>query len=393
MSSAVRRAVFALVFVSIAFVLFALFARVSWEAPFSPAHTLVSDPNAWETAAPDVRVEGTGIVVKGADAAGTTLLLQAVPPFDAATLRHLDYALDLAPTDKAHFLWRVGGQLRNAPLPRAAGGRGTLDLQALAGWDGEVDAIGVAAAPTDMLHPFFVSDRDFALRTLRLSSPSWRGALATLWNEWSAFRPWTGRSNNTGGFELSSKGGPSLSLYVALLGAIALALAALLFGRDAARRAALPVVGVAVLWLGMAQLGQLAERGTAARAAALSAARNVELPLAAQPQLAAAARTVSARLKEEPGRPRVFVAGENQFLGEYSTWLLREHNAALVAPLEALPSTFDAPALLVVAGNGPWQFDIASGRLAIGERHWLAEPIHDAGVLRAYRIAAWEDTP
>jgi hypothetical protein len=393
MTAARRGIVFAVAMAVATLALFAAFARPVPGTPFSPVRTVVSDPNTWETATPGLRIEGAGVVVHGADAAGTTLLMQPVTPFDAASLRHLDYDLEVEPTDKAHFLWRVGGQLRNAPLPRAAGGKGTIDLLALPGWEGEVDAIGIAASPTDMLHPAFVAGRDFAVRSLRLSSPSWKGALAALWNEWTAYRPWTGRSNNTGGFELAAVAGPSLPLFVAVLAAIAVLLVAMLSGREAARRAALPIVGVAAFWLAAVQLGQLAERGSAAKAAAARAATDPELPLSAQPLLAASARAVSTRLAAEPGRPRVFVGGENQFLGEYATWLLRKHNAAVLAPLEALPRTFDAPAFLVLAGRGPWQFDVAAGRLTIGEGHWRAELIHDGGLLSAYRVLAAEGAP
>jgi hypothetical protein len=190
---------------------------------------------------------------------------------------------------------------------------------------------------------------------------------------------------------LAAKGGASMTLFVALFAATGLILARLLLGRDAARRWLVPVIGAAVVSLGVAQLAQLSARGSVANAAA--AVATPSFPLSAQPQLAAAAVALSEKLRAEPGRPRVFVGGENQFFGEYATWLLREHNAAVLAPLESLPTALDGPAFLVLAGRGPWQFDVASGRLSIGERHWRGEIMHDGGMLRAYRVSPWEGSP
>ena len=184
-----------------------------------------------------------------------------------------------------------------------------------------------------------------------------------------------------------------MTLFLAAVAAIAMLLALALFGRGTARRIAVPIVGVAALCLALAQFAQLRERGVAAGAASASAAAQPRFPLSAQPALALAAAALSERLRSEPGRPRVFVAGESQFLGEYATWLLREHNAAMTWSPEAVPATFDGPAFLVVAGKAPWEFDVAAGRLTAGERHWPGELIHDGGVLRAYRIAAREAAP
>lgn len=386
-----RKGVFAVALALAAALLFLVFARPAWDAPWSPAHTHVTDPSAWQSPVPDLRVEGAGVVLHGADANGTTLLLQPVEALDASQWRYVSYDLALARTDKAFFLWRSEGQLRNVFLPGAAGGDGVLDLQGVPGWSGVVEAIGIAASPTDVLHPAYVADRDFALRSLRLESPSWRGALAALRDHWTAYRPWTGRSNNTGGFEFSPQAGASLPLFVALLAVVAVLLAFALLGAATGRRWALGAVGVAALALALAQMQQLALRGAVARAAA-ARADDPARPLSAQPALAAAARGVSEALRDA-GRARVFVAGADQFFGEYTTWLLREHNAALVAPVEALPATLEAPAFLVLAGKGPWQFDVASGRLTIGQRRWNGALLHDGGVLRAYRLEAGEAQP
>lgn len=386
-----RQALFAAALSLAAFVLFAVFARPSFEAPWSAAHTLISDPNTWESAMSDLRIEGAGVVARGAHANGTTMLMQAAGPFEAARFRYVAYDLGLERIDKAYFLWRSEGELRNVLLPAAPGGDGVLDLQGVPGWEGQIDAIGVAASPTDLVHPAYVAEREFALRSLRLESPSWRGALAALRDHWTAYRPWTGRSNNTGGFEFSPKAGASATLFLAVLAAMALVLALAFFGAATARRWVVPVVGVAALLLAMVQLEQLALRGSVAHSAAARADSPAQ-PLSAQPLLAAAAIDLSDRLRSE-GRTRVFVGGESQFFAEYTTWLLREHNAAVLAPLGALPAKLDAPVFVVLAGKGPWQFDVAAGRLTIGERHWVGQLVHDGGILRAYRIDRGESLP
>lgn len=386
-----RKAVFAAALLLAGLALFVAFARPPSQAPWSAVETWAANPSAWEASGVQLRSEGAGVVAHGAAANGTTMLLQAAGPFEASQWRYLSYDLALERTDKAYFLWRSGGQLRNVFLPDAAGGDGVLDLQGVPGWDGRVDAIGIAASPTDVLHPGYVAERDFAVRALRLQSPSWRAALVALRDQWSAYRPWTGRSNNTGGFEFSSAAGASLTLFIALLSAIAVALAFAALGRARARRLVVPVVGVAALVLALMQFEQLVLRDAVASAAdarAIDPAR----PLSAQPALSAAAIELSQALRDA-GRTRVFVAGADQFLGEYTTWLLREHNAALVAPVQALPATLETPAFLVLAGSGPWQFDVPAGRLTIGERHWAARLVHDGGLLRAYRLEGGEVSP
>ena len=80
-------------------------------------------------------------------------------------------------------------------------------------------SIGIALLPTDYLAPSLVQEPTFELYGARLESVSWRGACSALWSRWTAYRPWNGRSNHTGGMELAGRGGPSLQLFVALLAA------------------------------------------------------------------------------------------------------------------------------------------------------------------------------
>ncbi len=368
-------------------VLMLAFAHPQWTAPFSPARVVITDSAKFESATSTLATQDDGFVAEGADVTGASILWQAVEPFDAAELPFVVYDLDLTANDKGLLLWRVGEQVGSVEF---AGCGGTMDLRALPAWKGRVEAVGVALYPTDYLSGQLLRDRVFEVPAIALESDSWRGAIASLWTYWSAYRPWNGRSNHTGGFSLAGGPGPSLQAFVAACAGIFLVLVALFHGRAAMRRALVPAVVIAAACLALVQFSALLERNAVARAASSLARPHPELPLAAQPQIGAAAAELVEKLRELPGRPRVLVHGASLFLTEYPTYLLRAHNAATLPYPDALPKELAEEVFLVLVGPGTWQFDLAAGRLNFGSQTRDAQLYFDGGVLRVYRLPASE---
>lgn len=364
-----------------------LFAHPGAGAGWRPTQTHPMALTGFESPAATVALRESTVHAEGADAQGMTVLMQRSAGLAAAQWRYLRYSIEPgSPARKYLLVWRSDAGSGMAPLP-VPPTRGTIDLARHAAWQGSIEWLGVAAAPVDYLAASAFDSPALELRELRLDGPSWRGALAALWTEWSGARPWTGRSSNTAGFELAPVAGPSLTAFVAATLALAGLLTWWLFGRDAARRALPVLMVVAIVLPGAWQVRQLWHRGAAASAAAALVATRPQSPLAAQPQLAVAARRLSEQLKTETGRPRLLVHGANQFLGEYPVWLLREHDVALLWSGDLLPPA-DAAGdwRVVLVGNGDWAYDAAAGRLRIGTQERIAQPFADLGVLKAYRL-------
>jgi hypothetical protein len=380
---------FALVFAILAagVLLFAGFAWPGSGTPWSPQSKITFSSAAALSRTSSLTPVGQASKVVGADASGVGMVLNEVPVFDAAQFEQVVFRIDsLAVFAKPMFVWRREGQLHMMPLYRTWFGAATVPLADSPEWHGRIDAIGIAVMPTDYLHARAVVEPHFVLRGLRLESRSWRGALRSLASRWMAYRPWNGRSNHTGGFELSAHPGESRQAFIAAWLAVALALSFLLGGR-ASRGMVWPLCFAAAAILGLQQLAQLAERARVANAARSLVVGRPEMPLAAQPQIGVAAHELSAQLDAMSPAPRVMVFGSSLFLQEYPTYLLRRHDAATLPSPAALPSPEKMPeAILVLVGEGDWQWDSAASELQFGAHRWKGSLFFDGGVLRAYRI-------
>jgi hypothetical protein len=392
-SAGLRSAAFVLLLVASGAALLALFARPDGGVVATGGEAFELPIANFGSSASRVAITASGVRAEGADGAGVTLLMQSFEPIDAGDFRYLSFDLDRIPTlSRPILVWGDGSALRLAALPDTPFARATVDLTRLPDWTGQVSQLGIALMPTDYLAPALLPETTFELRRMRLEPVGWGGALRTLWSDWSAYRPWNGRSNHTLGFELGARGA-SLQAFLASWLAAALLVLRLCFGAGAVRRCAIPIVLAVVLGLALLQLRQLAIRAAVGSSAAAVAAAP-ERPLAALPDLGAAAFALNARLREEGERRRVLVYGTGLFLSEYPTWLLREQDAATLRTIDALPTQAQLEGwLLVLAGEGDWSFDAASGSLRLGTQQRQASLWFDAGALKAYRFDGTAGTP
>lgn len=339
--------------------------------------------------------EPGGLKVIGNPAEGMVMISAELAPFAASELRFFD--IELAQTStllRGLLIWRSEGQIHNVALPGHVAGTHTLDLATVPGWSGQVDLLGLVLLPTDYLAAERAPPRDSVLHSARLSSDGWGPRLRALWTQWTAYRPWNGRSNHTAGYELSASAGPSLTAFVAALLLLALVLGALAWGWAGAGRAAQRVALAALLLLAGWQTTQLALRAGVAMEARAALGDDHSAPLAALPALAQDALELQAVLQPlQP--PRLMVWGGNGFYREYPTWLLRRFNAgSLRMPEDLQRAASQRPdALLVMAGSEGWNFDAATGLLTAAPSVVAAEPLFAGRLLQLFRIRPAETAP
>lgn len=392
MSAPLRRLIFGLGATAL---LLALFAAFAWPGSVVPGPTVsahVLEPAGFVSAASEITVDGDGLRARGGDANGSARVVQPTPGLDASRLRYFDYEIGPAPASLKQVLsWQGAKGQGSALLPAMPGGRGTLDLARIEAWSGTIEWVAISAMPIDYLAAAAVSRPELHLRRAVFKPQDRSGAWAALATDWMAQRPWTGRSTNTGGFELSGAPGPSLQAYVASGAAFAILLALACFGRPRLRHSALTVVVIGALSLAIWQLHQLVGRAAAARAAAVAAAAHEAPMLGAQPAFALAADALSRQFDADGSRPKLLVHGGNGFATEYSTWLLRRHDAAPLQDVSQLPEQ-DALAgfVLVLVGGGDWQYDEVSRSLRLGAQQRRAEPLASTRSMQAYRFLAAE---
>lgn len=366
---------------------FVWFADVRINEPLWPPR---AQPLEFERLQSPARLQRVGdeLRISGADRSGTTVVLQTVEALSAEDFRYFTLRLDeVPPTLRAMVVWRAGGALHAAPLPGAQFGSSTFDLKSHERWSGPIEAIGFGLVATDYLAPTLSLEREFVLVSATLEGPSWSGAVREQLSDWFAYRPWTGRSNNTGGFEHSTEPGPSLTLFVLVAVVAAVAIALVVIGPVAARRATAVALVVAVASLAGWQSMQLIQRARVAASAASIAGSQPDWPLAASPAVAYEALQLDRLLQEAPPR-RVMLLGEGRFLGEYPTWFLRRFNAgSLHSPADLAAIGPELPgSILVLAGTGDWSSDRAGRQLVVGGSGFAVTPVMRGNVLQAYRI-------
>lgn len=364
------------------------FAWPGQGVPWTPQHARELPLAEFASKSSQVSLTEGMVRAEGVDAQGATRLFHSVAGLLAADYRYFAFDVDEVPTvSKLMLVWQGSEGQGIAALPETPFGRGTIDLSRLDAWKGSIESIGLVVMPTDYLSAAAVKESKFALRAAHFESAGWSASLRALASEWTAYRPWTGRSNNTGGTELAGGAGPSLQAFMMVWLLCALATLGLCVGWVRARTIALPLMCSACVILALLQVRQLALRAAVAHHAAALVQDQPTLPLAAQPQLAVAAQALSKHIDATGERPRVLVHGATQFFSEYATWLLRTQDAATLALPEQLPAQDKLSGwLLVLVGPGDWEHVAGSDSLRLGAQERRASLYIDAGVMKAYRF-------
>ena len=367
-------------------VMLLVFASPVPTLPWSAQQRVALPPTAWQAADAQLTPAGEGVRVEGP---GATMLEQGGLALPASTLRYLHYRVDdLAADARLVVMWRNEDGLQRRLLPRALGG-GAIDLGQSIGWQGTVDSLALAILPVDQLSAAAVASQTMTLGSIELRSDNRMSALAALLTDWLAPRPWTGVSINAGGSEFGQRM-VSLTLFVACLVAWWLLVSRVAVGRVAARRAAPWILAAGLGVLVFDQARDLIDRAVVARSAQQRVQARPDLPLAADPSLAADIAGLRPLLAP---RERVLVHGP-AFPRDYSVYLLRDVDAAALLD----PAGFGTRAstngtVFVIAGGTDTTFDDATSVLTVAGQPRAATPLWQGARLRAYRLGSPGATP
>lgn len=337
-------------------------------------------------------VSDSAVWFKGADAqSGRSLLLARELDLVASDWPMLRLRFERFPEDLRLFLvWRSSvspQQLQASPLPRPGRSSMHVGLAQLPEWSGTISELGLMLAPADLLPMQATMDRRFALATLALESNSVAGGLASLASEWRAYRPWTGRSINTAGFELGRAPPRSLVLLLASWAFGFVLLFVLLTGArgSSLRRALLLALLAGWLLLDMQFWAQTHWRADFTRQA-----HRRGLELAADPALSAAIGRLRSSLQASAVQ-RVLVGSTIPFHRTYGAFeLLPLISVAIDSPGPAAAA--NAGVALVLIGQGDWLYDPISSRLTWSGQEFAVDLIHEDAQLAAYRLRG-DDEP
>lgn len=360
-------------------------AGIEWGTPLHAQRAESIAPTDFELiGSRHAGVTGTVLWLEGSDEAERSVLLARNLSLEAADWRYLRTALPSFPaTLKLSMIWRSSEhptRLQRVSLPRPGRLASGIRLAEIDGWRGTISEIGLLLEPATLLQPGTTLQRRFAIETLRIESDSVGGAISALITDWTAYRPWVGRSINTGGFELGIPGTYSLVWFVALLvfvcGLVSVAMR---------RRGSLPWIplGVALLlgWLvlDLHQLSQLFWRGDFARQA-----QQVSHGLQLDERLTTSLETARPLL-QAAGIRLAMVGSSLPFHRTYGAFrLLPLPSAAIDSPPRL--GAQDGQSALVLIGRGEWQFDAERRRLGWAGREYEVEQLFRDEQLSAYRL-------
>ena len=362
-----------------------VFSAPTVSSPLFAPPGLMFAAQDWMSPSARLAYSDDSVRVTADTAPGTALIVRDDLQVAASQYRYLRYrASDVDADARLLLLWRADGELQRVPLAHVLG-RGTLDLAALPGWEGEVHMLGIAALPIDYIAADAVAEQSFVLHSAELRPDNWVSAVSALLTDWLASRPWTGASINTAGNEFG-RATASLTGFVACWIALLLLCARAVLGSAAMRRVlpALLLAGASLLALDLAH--DLFGRARSARAAAADVRDAPQWPLAADPGLAGDAERLRTTLENQPPQ-RVLVFSEQPFRRDYTTYLLRAFDAGQLFNLRGFGSrpAFD-DAVLVFAGPEGWEFDPATSRLVLAGQSREAQIVWQGEQLVAFRL-------
>ncbi|MBN8728152.1 MAG: hypothetical protein J0H15_10705 [Xanthomonadales bacterium] len=341
-----------------------------WRGPPLPAHERVFPGSRFQPAFGRATREGQQLQVEAAGEDHSALQVTQVPGLDASRFPVLRYRFrDFPRTLELSLVFRTAERpddVRTLGLPWPGGGTGTVDLSRVAAWHGELVEIGFAQFATAHNVPAELGFRPFELVSAELWSPSWRGSLAALGDEWLGGWPWSQRSVHALGRENRAAHSQSMVVCAALAILVALGWAAVLL-RLRGRQLGLALAVVAgMAWLGLDLRWQwsLGQRLLAARVLYADAADwPARSRLVGDSDILRAADELKALLEGEPPGTRILVQGGNGYETLRLEWHMLPLNVGLLAA--ALPHAHSIPdgSVIVFYQSDAWRRNPALRRL------------------------------
>jgi hypothetical protein len=341
-----------------------------WRGPLFPAHERVYPGSRFQPAFGRATREGQRLHVEAAGEDHSALQVTQVPGLDASRFPVLRYRFTGFPrTLELSLVFRTAERpddVRTLSLPWPGSGTGTVDLSRVAAWHGELIEIGFAEFATAHNVPPEQGFRPFGLVSAELWSPSWRGSLAALGDEWLGGWPWSQRSVHALGRENRAAHSQPMVVCAALAVLITLAWAALLLRLRGQRLGVALAVAAAIAWFGLDLRWQwsLGQRLLAARTLYADAPDwPARARLVGDSAILRAADDLRALLQGEPTSTRILVQGGTGYETLRLEWHLLPLNVGLLAA--ALPHAHSIPdgSLIVFYASDAWRRNPALRRL------------------------------
>lgn len=375
-------------------------ADVPWSAPYQPAQRHDFHGSEFQL------VMGSGMQVTEGLEIGSVgserVALQALPldsAIDAAAFPLLRYRFANFPrTLELSLVFRREADpedVQVVSLPWPGDGVAAFNLLDVPGWRGRITEVGFMESATPQLIPSGIPFAPFRLVDAQLWSPSWRGGLAALVMDWSAYRPWgyfaVSSVDQEAGVTLPRR--PALLLVVqsAILAVAAIGMLAFGWRRRSGRLAVAVGLGIGWLLLDALWVDQLFERRETTRLVYAGKSWSQRAQLVPDDDLLHAAeriRQVAATI--EPA-PHVLIHANSAVETNRLQYLAQPVNIGLlVYAIDPMQYSFPAGTLLVLYHLDDWVYDRALQRLRMRDLQFPASVLIEEGALRIYRIESGE---
>lgn len=296
---------------------------------------------------------------------------QLASALDADTMPLLRYRVKHFPrTLELALIFRTRenpGDVQSVTLPWPGDGVTTLDLSALAEWQGHITELGFSEYPMPGQAPPDIGFQAFVLEDAQLESRSITGLWHALTSRWTAWSTWSMRSINANksAAPYHWQGAPNLTVALFLGGGLLLAW---LFGLLRKRAGRVIVVCVLLAWvlLDLQWLGQMQRNHALSNTLYAGKAWPERSKVVADRPLQQRAEMVRAVLaKQQPG-VHVLYWTPGQADSVRLGFFLRPYNVAPLSPGLSPDAIPDGNLLLVDNQDMSWNWDAYHSRLTRG---------------------------
>ena len=373
-------------------VLLAVLMPIPLSAPLRPAQVETLEGRSFVPIVGQAQQGEAGLDIRSMDVEEGALQMRPLRGIQAADFPVLRYRFEDFPRNlELVLVFRTREQpedVRAVTIPTVVAGVGSVDLGAVAAWQGEVVELGFAQYPGPQSVPPASAFRPFTLVEVQLWSRSWRGAWAARMQDWFGARNWALLSLSALGPDSALPKGRSLVAPVVLCALAALLLGVFVLGWRGPTLVRHAVLVVALAWL-LLDLRWL--HGFNARHASTqeiyaglpAEERQRRLPDQA---LYDSAQMVRRVLGSEDRNLRVFVDAGSDFQRARLLYHLLPMNVAPVNMVGLGSTAQRAGAILVLYNVQTLNFDGSAGVLLGGIEPMPAAELFDLGPLRVYRF-------
>ncbi|MEO7063536.1 MAG: hypothetical protein ABI082_07185 [Dokdonella sp.] len=347
----------------IALLLFA--AQVEWRSPLGATTERSFHGNEFHAVFGAAVERGTHLHVEASDKEFSALQSLAPEGLQAADFSILRYRFKNFPrTLELSLVFRTEQEpndVQSVALPWPGAGVSSFEVSRIAGWRGTIIELGFAEFATAQNVPPALGFRPFDVVGIKLSSPSWRGDLATLATNWFGAWPWSQRSVHSLGREGEAPRAHSVVLAAAAAAVIAIAWAIVLLRVRGRRLLMVSLACAALAWFALDMRWQagLVQRLLATRTLYAGTTWEQRARTVGDSDIQQAADDMKSRFLGDTGPARVLVESSSRYQSLRLIWHLLPMNAGELAQALPLGAPLPDDCLIVFLDSNAWRSDPA----------------------------------